>query len=47
MGLDDLGITEEELERLCESMKGYFKPEAIRDFKRLCQMVLNYYPGMR
>ncbi len=40
MGLEEMGITEEELERICESMKGHFKPETIRDFKELCRMDL-------
>ena len=40
MGLDDMEITEEELERICESMKSYFKPRTIRDFKELCRMDL-------
>ncbi len=40
MGLEDLGITEEELEDLIRSMRGYFKPETIRDFELLSRMDL-------
>ncbi len=40
LGLEELGITEEEIEEIARSMEGYFKKEAIEDFKRLCQMDL-------
>ncbi len=40
MTLEDLGVTEEELERLARTMKGYLKDETIEDFKKLCRMKL-------
>jgi hypothetical protein len=34
--LEELGISEEELEEIALSMKGYLKPETIGDFILLC-----------
>ncbi len=37
---DELGITEEEIEQIANSMNGYFKEKTIRDFVLLCLMDL-------
>lgn len=40
MGVEYLGISEEELEEFARTMEGSFKEETIEDFKRLCKMDL-------
>ncbi len=36
MSLEELDMSEEELEEIAWSMRGYLKKETIKDFKRMC-----------